>query len=186
MRKQHEHPIVLADKKQCTKCKNFKTFSDFHKYAKSPDGYKHFCKSCVKDYDLSENDKSRIMPRKKQGQLIHCRYCKQYLDNSKFWGNLTYCKECTKLVGHSGNLKKYGMTMDDYMDMEEKQNKFCKICGGPEKYKKRLSVDHDHACCSGPTSCGKCIRGLLCSNCNRVLGQVNDDKVLLQKMIDYL
>ena len=33
MRKQHEHPIVLADKKQCTKCKNFKVFSDFHKFA---------------------------------------------------------------------------------------------------------------------------------------------------------
>ena len=186
MRKQHEHPILLADKKQCTKCKNFKIFSDFHKYSKSPDGYKHFCKTCVREYDLAENDPKRVMPRKRQGQLTHCRYCKEYLDNSKFWGNLTYCKECTKLVGHSGNLKKYGMTMDDYMDMEEKQNKVCKICGKPEKYKKRLSVDHDHACCPGPTSCGKCIRGLLCSSCNTVLGQVNDDKVLLQKMIDYL
>jgi hypothetical protein len=70
--------------------------------------------------------------------------------------------------------------------MEKSQNGVCKICGEPEKYKNRLSVDHDHSCCPGITSCGKCIRGLLCSNCNRVLGQVNDDKGLLQKMIDYL
>jgi len=186
MRKQHEHPIVLADKKQCTKCKNFKIFSDFHKYAKSPDGYKHFCKVCTKEYDLIKNDKTRIMPRKMQGTKIHCRKCEQYLPKSSFWSKNTYCKKCTVLVGHIGNLKKYNLTRDDYVDMEKSQNGVCKICGEPEKYKNRLSVDHDHSCCSGPTSCGKCIRGLLCSSCNRVLGQVNDDKVLLQKMIDYL
>jgi len=186
MRKQHEHPIVLADKKQCTKCKNFKIFSDFLKFAKSPDGYKHFCKACVREYDLVENDTKRVMPRKMQGTKIHCRKCEQYLPKSFFWSKNTYCKECTVLVGHIGNLKKYNLTRDDYVNLEKSQNGVCKICGKPEKYKNRLSVDHDHSCCPGSNSCGKCIRGLLCSNCNRVLGQVNDDKVLLQKMIDYL
>jgi hypothetical protein len=186
MRKQHEHPIVLADKKQCTKCKNFKVFSDFHKFAKSPDGYKHFCKSCVKDYDMIEDDPKRAMPRKNQGELIHCRYCEQYLPKSSFWSKNTYCKICQPLIGHVNNLKRYGLTRDDYVDLEKSQNRVCKICGEPEKHRKRLSVDHDHSCCPGYGSCGKCVRGLLCSNCNRVLGQVNDDKSLLQKMIDYL
>lgn len=194
MRKQHEHPIVLADKKQCTKCKSLKLFSDFHKFAKSPDGYKHFCKTCVREYDLEENDPKRIMPRKMQGTKIHCRKCEQYLDVSEFpklrkngkYITYTYCKKCDNLVGHVGNLRKYGLTRDAYVDMEKSQNGVCKICGETEKYKNRLSVDHDHACCSGPTSCGKCIRGLLCSNCNRVLGQVNDNIALLQKMIEYL
>lgn len=186
MRKQHEHPVVLADKKQCTKCKNFKIFSDFHKYSKSPDGYKHFCKACVREYDQDEADATRVMPRKMKGTKIHCRKCEKYLPKSSFWSNNTYCKECTVLVGHIGNLKKYGLTRDDYVDMEKSQNGVCKICGEPEKYKNRLSVDHDHSCCSGPTSCGKCIRGLLCSNCNRVLGQVNDNIEVLQKMIEYL
>lgn len=186
MRKQHEHPVILADKKQCTKCKNFKIFSDFHKYSKSPDGYKHFCKVCTKEYDLIKNDKTRIMPRKMQGTLIHCRYCEQYLPKSSFWSKNTYCKTCQPLIGHIGNLKKYGLTRDDYVDLEKSQNGVCKICGEPEKYKRRLSVDHDHACCPGEGSCGKCIRGLLCSNCNRVLGQVKDDVKILETMIEYL
>jgi len=187
MRKQHEHPIVLADKKQCTKCKNLKIFSEFHKYSKSPDGYKHYCKVCVREYDQTEDDSKRVMPRKKQGKLIHCRHCEKYLNRSKFWGSdLTYCRDCKKTVGINSNLKKYNFTMEKYSILEKSQNGVCKICGEAEKYKKRLSIDHDHSCCPGYGSCGKCIRGLLCSNCNRILGQVNDDKVLLQKMIDYL
>ena len=194
MRKQHEHPIVLVDSKQCTRCKNFKLFSDFHKFAKSPDGYKHFCKLCVREIDLARNELKLVMPRKKSGDLIHCRKCEQYLTIDQFpklrkngkYVTYTYCKSCDNLIGHLGNLKNYGLTRDDYVDMEKSQNGVCKICGEAEKHKNRLSVDHDHSCCSGIKSCGKCIRGLLCSNCNRVLGQVKDNKVLLQKMIDYL
>ena len=186
MRKQHERPIVTKTQKQCTMCKNFKNFSEFHKFKKSPDGYKHFCKECVREYDQVRIDKIRVMPRKQKGNLIHCRYCEQYLPKSSFWSKNTYCKTCQPLIGHIGNLKKYGLTRDDYVDLEKSQNGLCKICGEKEKYNKRLSVDHDHTCCPGATSCGKCIRGLLCSRCNKVLGQLNDNKILLQKMIDYL
>jgi hypothetical protein len=164
----------------CTQCKMYLDSLAFPKTKKS------WCKACQKEYDQKKIDLKRSMPRKMQGTKIHCRKCEQYLPKSSFWSNNTYCKECTILVGHIGNLKKYGLTRDDYVDMEKSQNGVCKICGESEKYNKRLSVDHDHSCCSGPTSCGKCIRGLLCSTCNKVLGQVNDDKVLLQKMIDYL
>ena len=71
------------------------------------------------------------------------------------------------------------------MDMAKAQNYVCMICKKPDPYK-RLSVDHDHSCCAGDFSCGKCIRGLLCSPCNKTLGMVNDDINLLQDMIDYL
>lgn len=39
-------------------------------------------------------------------------------------------------------------------------------------------VDHDHKCCSGVGSCGKCIRGLLCRKCNRLLGVIEKEFVL--------
>jgi hypothetical protein len=195
MRKPRYSPQYNAyGQKQCTQCKEYKDFSEYHKYKKSADGYKHFCKLCVKDYDFKEDEERRILPIKNQGTKIHCRRCNQYLDKDEFpklrkngkYLSYSYCIECDKLVGHHHNIKRYGLTIDDYVNLEKSQNGVCKICGEPEKHKKRLSIDHDHSCCFGPKSCGKCIRGLLCSNCNTVLGQVKDNKEILQKMINYL
>jgi hypothetical protein len=74
--------------------------------------------------------------------------------------------------------------------MSEKQNHCCAICGLPETVKMRetlchLCVDHDHTCCPGAKSCGKCIRGLICRRCNSILGGVNDSIELLEKVIEY-
>jgi hypothetical protein len=49
-----------------------------------------------------------------------------------------------------------------------------------------LTIDHDHACCLGPVSCGECVRGFLCTRCNLVVGQVGEDAVILAGVIDYL
>jgi hypothetical protein len=49
-----------------------------------------------------------------------------------------------------------------------------------------LTVDHDHNCCPGTFSCGHCIRGLICNNCNLTLGLMRDDITNLQAMVRYL
>lgn len=53
----------------------------------------------------------------------------------------------------------------------------CEICTAPlalDGYSnsKAFAIDHDHACCPSPTSCGRCVRGLLCSTCNTRLGHI--------------
>jgi hypothetical protein len=70
--------------------------------------------------------------------------------------------------------------------MLERQGGVCAICGLPCKSGKRLSIDHDHSCCPGKGSCGKCVRGLLCMNCNNGLGHFKDDPELLGTAIAYL
>lgn len=70
--------------------------------------------------------------------------------------------------------KKYKMTKQMFLDLQEQQNGTCAICGNSPK-KNYLSVDHDHSCCSGIKSCGKCVRGLLCPSCNAFLGRVRDN-----------
>lgn len=48
------------------------------------------------------------------------------------------------------------------------QDGTCAICHENEA----TCVDHDHACCpTSEKSCGRCIRGLLCNQCNWRLGR---------------
>ena len=47
-------------------------------------------------------------------------------------------------------------------------------------------MDHYHKCCPGKTSCGKCVRGLLCGNCNTILGRQRDDAEVFFRMGRYL
>jgi len=89
-------------------------------------------------------------------------------------------------------LKTYHRTIDWYEEQFAKQGGVCAICGKPEHCKttkgniKSLAVDHDHACCSGKVSCGKCVRGLICTMCNHALGRVSDDIEILAAAILYV
>lgn len=81
----------------------------------------------------------------------------------------------------------YTLPPNMYDVLYEAQGGTCAICHIATGARKRLSVDHDHACCPGPESCGKCVRGLLCTNCNRnVLGYLREDIDALTRAIEYL
>jgi len=70
--------------------------------------------------------------------------------------------------------------------MLEDQAGVCAICGLINENGRMLAVDHDHSCCPGDRSCGKCVRKLLCGDCNMGLGKFKDDVELLAKAISYL
>lgn len=59
----------------------------------------------------------------------------------------------------------------------------CFICGRVDK---KMHIDHDHACCAGHRSCGKCVRGALCVRCNIGLGIFGDSLEGLSKAVAYL
>ena len=85
----------------------------------------------------------------------------------------------------------YGITLEQYNAMAAKQGGGCAVCGqsprGTGLNQKRLHVDHDHSCCSGKKkTCGRCLRGLLCSNCNIAMGLLNDDPEKLRALASYL
>lgn len=77
----------------------------------------------------------------------------------------------------------YGITLARYEQMLAEQGGGCAICGSHPTRNGRagqsLHIDHDHACCEGASSCGNCIRGLLCSSCNTAIGLMKDDPDLL-------
>jgi hypothetical protein len=84
------------------------------------------------------------------------------------------------------NLANYRVTLGEYTETLTEQNNGCAICGRVDPGK-RLSIDHDHSCCATPwKACGKCVRGLLCQNCNVALGKFQDNIELLLKAVEYL
>jgi hypothetical protein len=80
----------------------------------------------------------------------------------------------------------YNLTAEQYWAIYAFQDERCAICRKARGISKALSVDHDHACCDGPTSCGNCVRGLLCTTCNKFLGHINDSVESARRMVEYL
>ena len=74
-----------------------------------------------------------------------------------------YCKPCNAERVRLGN---YNGTKEFVDRLLEFQGGRCAVCGTHNSGTKAMHIDHDHACCPGRRSCGACVRGLLCSNCN--------------------
>jgi hypothetical protein len=82
----------------------------------------------------------------------------------------------------AGIHKKYKLTKQMYLDIMEQQGGVCAICKNPPT-RLYLAVDHDHSCCPTSKTCGNCIRGLLCQQCNAFLGRIKDNA---DTLIQYL
>lgn len=80
----------------------------------------------------------------------------------------------------------YSLTSDQYEALYASQGGKCAICGIGRGLTKSLYVDHDHACCDGPTSCGQCIRGLIDEPCNTYLGRIRDSIEAAERLLKYL
>ena len=50
----------------------------------------------------------------------------------------------------------------------------------------QFAVDHDHSCCPGNISCGRCLRGMLCQHCNAALGFLRDDHERIARLAEYV
>jgi hypothetical protein len=83
-------------------------------------------------------------------------------------------------------LKVYSLPPGTYDTLKAAQNGTCALCQRARGVKRNLAIDHDHSCCPGKTSCGACVRGLLCGPCNDVLATARDDPQYFARAIMYL
>lgn len=83
---------------------------------------------------------------------------------------------------------KYGLTADDYRRLKAYQAGVCAVCARAKGTRRRLAVDHDHRCAEGHPAhlgCPRCVRGLLCAQCNLYLfGRYGDDPKQLSAMFE--
>lgn len=139
--------------------------------------------------ELTEIDTGRFRPERDELGRKWCSSC-GWQEVSSFGSNASMrdglANLCRPCMLNSSLKSKYKITHDEYLAMLESQHGVCAICGNPPPSDKLLAVDHDHSCCPGSRSCGKCVRKLLCLDCNTSLGGFKDDTLLLQRAIDYL
>ena len=129
-----------------------------------------------------------------RGRSIPC-YCGEMKDPRAL-----RCSRCAKVGFPVGRPKdqrskqtykqkhvaRFGLTWTEYEEMLKKQNYTCAICPRTQEEEGRaLAIDHDHTCCPQNGSCGKCVRGLLCFQCNKRLEGV-DDPTFLASALTYL
>lgn len=130
------------------------------------------------------------LERDEHGRKL-CRCCRTWLPEDEFGRNnrhpdgLGYqCRKCNR---DRMRLANYGMTWAQYQQMLSAQGGGCAVCGGQCTTGRLLAVDHDHSCCPEDSrSCGRCIRGLLCSACNQGLGKFDDAPERLRAAAEYL
>ena len=137
----------------------------------------------------------------------HCNKCKQDKVETEFYKSKT--SKCKKCVRHEArewkaanpernketnrkwnannystkrhNLleKLYGITPKEYEIMFIKQGGKCQICSThQDQLNRRLAVDHCHLTSK--------VRGLLCYNCNQILGHAKDNIENILKAAEYL
>lgn len=173
---------VLPGTKRCPRCEKTLPSSEFPKNRRSSTGLGTYCKPCQSTYLKKRVDTMR--DREPAAEKL-CPRCERVLDGSLFApkansadGLYSWCRECVLFRRIE---QTYNITAEQYRVMI-KDGCHIQSCGSFEN----LHVDHDHKCCTGYTSCGKCVRGVLCGMHNRGTGLFRDDPEALRGAADYL
>jgi hypothetical protein len=156
----------MTQNKTCTRCKESRPITEFHKTKKSKDGLNFWCKPCRKVHGIGY----RTSP---QGRERINKNAAEY--RKKMRSNPDY----KRMLWRKGVRRLYGLSEEQFNKILEQQDHCCAICSAPQtSFARRPHVDHDHK--TG------FIRGLLCPRCNTALGKLDDDVQILRRAIDYL
>lgn len=123
-----------------------------------------------------------------------CTRCDKFKPRAEFNDGRYRCKRCSaegqrewaeknpeksRRLRVVGNLRKYGLTPEKYDTMLAAQSGSCAICRRPDNEPfSMFAVDHDHGT-------GR-VRGLLCTNCNVLIGHARDEPEILRSAAEYL
>lgn len=136
------------------------------------------------------------LERRSQG-MRRCPYCGQIKPLTDFAPRtrdaknqvLSYCAECrpkrAREMRGARRARSYGLSPSELTALQTRQGSRCAICGlkesvstSPTGLPSQLAIDHDHRDGS--------VRGLLCGTCNRGIGALRDDPVIIGSALAYL
>jgi len=174
--------------KTCTRCKKDLSLDLFYQDLSKKDGKSSRCISCLKESHKDYYERHKTQLNQYAAQSYHKRKNKISLRRKELRANnpekykleakRNYCPRKSKLQGwkYAGII---GMTHELYDQLLQQQDYACAICKQHQStFKKALGVDHNH-------DTGK-PRGLLCDNCNRALGYLQESESIINNLLKYL
>lgn len=162
--------------KTCTSCTETKSHEHFYPDARYADGFRGPCKRCISAQSAAWHRENR--ERTNAGE--RARRARATLEERA----LRREKDRVFRLRNS-----YGLSVEQFDALLASQGGRCAIpaCGAGEPGSKGTwHVDHDHRCCPGKKSCGRCVRGLLCATCNVGIGMLKDSPEVLISAAEYL
>lgn len=133
------------------------------------------CSKCNQELSLTE-----FYKRDQTRYRSACKKCEVAANLERY--RKTGGKAAQAVRSRKHNLKKYGLTAEQYDLMLESQGGVCAICSTEGAFESRqgyrLFVDHCHITGN--------VRGLLCHSCNAGLGHFRDSTQLLETASRYL
>lgn len=150
--------------------------------------HRHTCKMCISDrwkrwYEANpEKHKKSVHEYYVRNKTVRAKkiekYRQEHREQIRLWHKEYYIKNKVAIRDHTLQ-KLFKTTLIEYNEMFIVQNGKCATCGKHQsELKASLHLDHNHET--------KEIRGLLCSSCNLILGQVKENITTLENMITYL
>lgn len=178
----------MVSKKRCPKCGEVKSIDSF---SRLKSGRSHsYCRPCqaelAREWRANNPGKVEAINRRKRSRM------RSDPDHRRTaYAAVQRWRDANRQYIANNNLKAtYGISLQDYLAILAAQGGGCAICGieegGGREQDNRLHVDHDHSCCPGKKSCGKCVRGLLCHHCNVAIGLMHEDPFVLVAAVEYL
>lgn len=137
----------------CPKCLETKLADEFYRCSSGIGGRTSWCKNCLNEREKAKAKRLRA-DQGPEGQAFRKRHKNHALRTN------------------------YGITLDDFNVMLERQNETCAICRNKFSKKEEPCVDHDHLT-------GK-VRGLLCRKCNTLIGLAKEKVTTLLRAVHYL
>ena len=135
------------------------------------------CTKCREGKPPTEFTRDR---RKPDGLMAQCKTCRskalrEWVRNNPNYEKNRY-RQNPQWHRERHLIRKYGVNLAEYHRLFETQDGRCAICGRTQQ--RAFDVDHCHKT--------KAVRGLLCTNCNRMIGHSGDDPDRLESAARYL
>jgi len=167
IRRRDRRQKIVPVAKKCRVCGVEKPIEDFPFLKENKDGRRGTCRLC---FDAKARENYPNIAEKQTAKL-------------KRWRE----EDPERFKGYTMRAR-FGISLEERAVLFEKQGFACAGCGAKEDDGKHgfWMLDHDHNCCPARTTCGKCIRGILCRGCNFAIGSAKDSPEVLRNLATYV